>query len=81
MPLLDLFFIFAELLLHFVDHAVDRRHEVFGLIVRDKIMLVLGRHLQINLWSGFIGEIHNDVDGSQSTNTFGFGKPSASASM
>ena len=49
MSLLHLLFILPQLLLHLFDGIVERGHEALGLIVCHKVVLVLGRDLEIHL--------------------------------
>ena len=66
MPILDLFFVFAKLLFEFADGRIDGTHQVFRLVVGDKIVLVLGGDLEIDSRRRFIGQIDNHFDGGQS---------------
>ena len=65
MPLLDLFFVLAKLLLQPVDHRVHRTHQIVGLVVGHEIVLVLGRDLHVDPRRGLIGQIDDDFDGGE----------------
>ncbi len=65
MPLLNFLFVFAKLLLQFVDSRVNGPHQVVRLVMGHKIVLVLGGNLEVDAGCGFIRQIDDHFDGSQ----------------
>ena len=66
MALLHLFLILPQLLLHAPDGRIHGPHQVRRLVVRHKVVLVLGCNFDINLGIRLVRQINHYVDRRQS---------------
>jgi hypothetical protein len=59
---LDFFFVFMHLMLNALDGQIDRMHQIFVLVDRDKIVLVLGIDFHFALLVNAILQVARDFD-------------------
>ena len=63
---LNFFFVFSQLLLEFVDHAVQGGHQARGLFGGDEVVFMFGRNAHVDARILLVFEVHSDVDGRKS---------------
>lgn len=59
---LDFLFVLTKLHFDFVNHAVDGRHQLGGLIFGDEVVLVLGIDAQLDLSTVFLFQVDREFD-------------------
>lgn len=85
MPILNFLLVLAQLLLQPMHYGVYRGHQAARLVVRHKVVLVLGRDLDVDAGIFFVLQVDNDFDGGEplenSQQFFGLGGDALLASV